>query len=79
MNAWLLRWFGCFATSIGRLHLVQKFLSAHDLLLIALAIETSETYWFLNSAMDSSVIRNILGAGLGLSHPNSTNRRMDLV
>jgi hypothetical protein len=58
---------------------LQKFLSAHDLLLIALAIETSETYCFLNSAMDSSVIRNILGAGLGLSHPNATNRRMDLV
>src|SRR5208337_4807595 len=79
MNAWLLFLPDCPATSIGRLHLLQMFWSAHEALLVVLAIDTRETYRFLNSAIDSSVTRKAFEAWLALSHSNSTNRRTDLV
>ena len=73
MNAWLLFLVGCLATNIGRLHLLQMLWSAHEALLVVLAIDRSETSRFLNSAIDSSVTRKALGAGLALSHSNSTD------
>src|SRR5271166_1811982 len=79
MNAWLLFLPDCLATSIGRLHLLQMFWSAHEALLVVLAIDRRETYRFLNSAIDSSVTRQAFGVGVALSHSNSTNRRTDLV
>src|SRR5271166_6430372 len=79
MNAWLLFLPGCLATSIGRLHLLQSLWSAHEALLVVLAIDTRETYRFLNSAIDSSVTRRAFEARLAVSHSNSTNRRTDLV
>src|SRR5271166_3881638 len=79
MNAWLLLLPDCLATSIGRLHLLQSRWSAHEALLVVLAIDKRETYRFLNSAIDSSVTRKAFGVGLALSHPNSTNRRIDLL
>src|SRR5271167_1624491 len=79
MNTWLLFLPGCLATSIGRLHLLQSRWSAHEALLVVLAIDRREIYRFLNSAIDSSVTRKALGVGLALSHSNSTNRRIVLV
>src|SRR5271167_3907070 len=79
MNAWLLFLPDCLAISIGRLHLLQMFWSAHEALLVVLAIDRRETYRFLNSAIDSSVTRKVLEVWLALSHSNSTNRRTDLV
>src|SRR5271166_2408396 len=79
MNAWLLFLPGWPATSIGRLDLLQRCWSAHEALLVILAIDRRETYRFLNSLIDSSVTRKALGVGLDLSHSNSTNRRTDLV
>src|SRR5271166_4604523 len=55
------------------------FWSAHEALLVVLAIDTRETYRFLNSAIDSSVTRRAFEARLAVSHSNSTNRRTDLV
>src|SRR5271165_1822659 len=55
------------------------FWSAHEALLVVLAIDTRETYRFLNSAIDSSVTRGAFEARLAVSHSNSTNRRTDLV
>src|SRR5271157_4324869 len=55
------------------------FWSAHEALLVVFAIDTRETYRFLNSAIDSSVTRKAFEAWLALSHSNSTNRRTDLV
>jgi hypothetical protein len=55
------------------------FWSAHEALLVVLAIDTRETYRFLNSAIDSSVTRKAFEAWLALSQSNSTNRRTDLV
>jgi hypothetical protein len=79
MNAWLLFLPDCLAISIGRLHLLQMFWSAHEAPLVVLAIDRRETYCFLNSAIDSSVTRKVLEVWLALSHSNSTNRRTDLV
>src|SRR5208283_3875811 len=79
MNAWLLFLPDCPATSSGTLHLLQMFWSAHEALLVVLAIDTRETYRFLNSAIDSSVTRGAFEARLAVSHSNSTNRRTDLV
>src|SRR5271157_1732175 len=79
MNAWLLFLPDCLAISIGRLHLLQMFWSAHEAPLVVLAIDRRETYCFLNSAIDSSVTRKVLEVGLALSHSNSTNLRTDLV
>ena len=79
MNAWLLFLPGYLATSVERLRLVQSCWSAHEALLVVLAIDRREAYCFLNSAIDSSVTRKAFGVGLALSHPNSTNRRTDLV
>jgi hypothetical protein len=79
MNAWLVFLPDCLATSIGRLHLLQVFWSAHEALLLVLAIDRRETYRFLNSAIDSSVTRKVLEVWLVLSHSNSINRRTDLV
>src|SRR5208337_1258790 len=79
MNAWLLFLPGWIATSIERSRLLQMFRSAHEALLVILAIDRRETYRFLNAAIDSSVTRKALGVGLALSHPNSTNLRTDLV
>jgi len=79
MNAWLFFLPGRPATSNERLHLLQRFWSAHEALLVVLAIDRRETYRFLNAAIDSSVTRKALGVGLALSHSNSTNRRTDLV
>src|SRR5271157_3711350 len=55
MNAWLFFLPGRPATSIERLHLLQRFWSAHEALLVVLAIDRRETYRFLNAAIDSSV------------------------
>src|SRR5271166_3731635 len=55
------------------------FWSAHEALLVVLAIDTRETYRLLNSAIDSSVTRGAFEARLAVSHSNSTNRRTDLV
>src|SRR5271165_5605360 len=55
------------------------FWSAHEALLVILAIDRRETYRFLNSAIDSSVTRGAFEARLALSHSNSTNRRIDPV
>src|SRR5271167_241813 len=79
MNAWLLFLPVCVATSIGRLHLLQVFWSAHEALLVVLAIDKRETYRLLNSAIDSSVTRKAPEVCPALSHANSTNRRTDLV
>ena len=53
--------------------------SAHEALLVVLAIDTRETYHFLNSAIDSSVTRKAFGVGLALSHSNSPNCCTNLV
>jgi hypothetical protein len=79
MNAWPLFFFGCPATSIWRLHLLQILWSADEALLLVLAIDRRETYRFLNSAIESPVTRKAFGVGLALSHSNSTNRWTDLV
>ena len=76
MNAWLLFLPGCLATSIGRLHLLQMFWSAHEALLVVLAIDRRETYRFLNSAIDSSVTRKAFGVWSG-SEPFQFNQSPD--
>jgi hypothetical protein len=58
---------------------VQKALSAHEALLIVLAMDTRETYRFWNSAIDSFVTRTSFTTDLALSHPDSTSRRIELV
>ena len=62
MNAWLLSLPDRLATSSGRLHLLQVFWSAQEAPLVVLAIDTRETYRFLNSAIDSSVTRILVCA-----------------
>jgi len=56
---------------------LQKSIRARELVLIVLAMDASETYRRLNSAIDSSVTRTPLRLGLALSNSSSTKLRIE--